>query len=76
METECFYPILQSTLGSSKWVSSTTMEGKSSETKYMRDNSKEEDVKELEYVTLQNLLREVPSMTNLLKETSFILMVA
>ena len=52
------------------------MEGKSSETKSMRDNSKEEDVKELEYVTLQNLLREVPSMTNLLKEMSFILMVA
>ena len=52
------------------------MEGKSSETKYMRDNSKEEDVKELEYVTLQNSLREVPSMTNLLKETSFISMVA
>lgn len=41
----------------------------------MKENLKEEEEKEQESVTLQNILREVNLMMNLLKEKLFISMV-
>ena len=51
------------------------MEDKSWETKFIKDSSKEVDVKVSESVTPQNTLRGVPLMTNLSKEILSILMV-